>query len=101
MKRIIAMLLSLVLLMGLCACGEPKAEEPTAPAEVVAACEAYARTAAGVGKYASGETLTRAVVWSGDGVAATICPTPGKASPTMCSVLTPICTTALPTDITA
>jgi len=78
MKRIIAMLLSLVLLMGLCACGEPKAEEPTAPAEVVAACEAYARTAAGVGKYASGETLTRAVVWSGDGVAAALSKAVGK-----------------------
>ena len=77
MKRIIAMLLSLVLLVSLCACGE-KVEEPAVPSEAAAACEGYARAAAAVGKYASGETLYRAVVWSGDGVAAELTKTVGK-----------------------
>lgn len=76
MKRIIAMLLSLVLLVSLCACGE-KVEEPTVPSEAAAACEEYAREAAAVGKYASGETLYRAVVWSGDSVAAELTKTVG------------------------
>ncbi len=71
MKRIIAMLLSLVLVMGLCACGG-QTEEPAVSAETVAAGEAFAGAAAAVGKYASAETLYRAVVWSGDGVAAAL-----------------------------
>lgn len=77
MKRLIAMLLCLVLLAGLCACGE-KVEEPTISAEAAAACETLARGAAAEGKYASGETLYRAVIWSGDGVAADLAKTVGK-----------------------
>ena len=69
MKRMIALLLCLVLAVSLCACGE-KVEEPTVPAEVLSASEMAARAAADEGKYASGETLYRAVVWSGNSVAA-------------------------------